>query len=249
MIRYTKREEIWNAASHGGGILLGVVFGIIFLVWCFQADNNWARVGVILYLFGMLGSYMASTLYHSMKHHSKWKERLRRWDHAAIYWHIAGSYSPLTLTALREQGYWGWSLFIFVWSCAIAGTIVSFIRLKEHSNLETFCFVGMGLSILVAFKPLIDSVSAAAVIWLIAEGVSYITGAVFYSFHRRKYMHSVFHFFVLAGSVCHIIAVWDVLMQQLYSSVNRKLSTVNKTVSRQQKNNNPCKIFGRLGEK
>ncbi|MBO6033718.1 MAG: hemolysin III family protein [Prevotella sp.] len=215
MIRYTKKEEIWNAASHGGGILLGVVFGIIFLVWCFQADNNWARVGVILYLFGMLGSYVASTLYHSMKHHSKWKERLRKWDHAAIYWHIAGSYSPLTLTALRDQGYWGWSMFVFVWSCAIAGTIVSFIRLKEHSHLETFCFVGMGLSILVAFKPLMDSVSEAAVIWLIAEGVSYITGAVFYSFNKKKYMHSVFHFFVLAGSVCHIIAVWDVLMQQL----------------------------------
>ncbi len=215
MIRYTKKEEIWNAASHGGGILLGVVFGIIFLVWCFQADNNWARVGVILYLFGMLGSYIASTLYHSIRHHSKWKERLRKWDHAAIYWHIAGSYSPLTLTALRDQGYWGWSLFSFVWACAIAGTIVSFIRLKEHSNLETFCFVGMGLSILVAFKPLMDSVSEAAIIWLIAEGVCYITGALFYTFHRKKYMHSIFHFFVLAGSVCHIIAVWDVLMQQL----------------------------------
>ena len=217
MIRYTQKDEIWNAASHGGGILIGVVFGIIFLVWCFQADNNWARVGVILYLFGMLGSYVASTLYHSMKHHSKWKERLRKWDHAAIYWHIAGSYSPLTLTALRDQGYWGWSLFIFVWSCAIAGTIVSFIRLKEHSNLETFCFIGMGLSVLVAFKPLMDSVSEAAIIWLIAEGVSYITGAVFYSLNKTKYMHSVFHFFVLAGSVCHIIAVWDVLMQQLSS--------------------------------
>ena len=215
MIRYTKKEEIWNAASHGGGILLGVVFGIIFLVWCFQADNNWARVGVILYLFGMLGSYIASTLYHSIRHHSKWKERLRKWDHAAIYWHIAGSYSPWTLTALRDQGYWGWSLFSFVWACAIAGTIVSFIRLKEHSNLETFCFVGMGLSILVAFKPLMDSVSEAAIIWLIAEGVCYITGALFYTFHRKKYMHSIFHFFVLAGSVCHIIAVWDVLMQQL----------------------------------
>ena len=215
MIRYTKKEEIWNAASHGGGILIGVVFGIIFLVWCFQADNNWARVGVILYLFGMLGSYVASTLYHSMKHHSKWKERLRKWDHAAIYWHIAGSYSPLTLTALRDQGYWGWSLFIFVWSCAIAGTIVSFIRLKEHSNRETFCFIGMGLSVLVAFKPLMDSVSEAAIIWLIAEGVSYITGAVFYSLNKTKYMHSVFHFFVLAGSVCHIIAVWDVLMEYL----------------------------------
>ena len=195
--------------------MLGVVFGIIFLVWCFQADNNWARVGVILYLFGMLASYVASTLYHSIRHHSKWKERLRKWDHAAIYWHIAGSYSPLTLTALRDQGYWGWSLFSFVWACAIAGTIISFVRLKEHSNVETFCFVGMGLSILVAFKPLMDSVSAAAVIWLIAEGVSYITGAVFYSFNKTKYMHSVFHFFVLAGSVCHIIAVWDVLMEQL----------------------------------
>ena len=215
MIRYTKKEEIWNAASHGGGVLLGVVIGIIFLVWCFHSDNNWARWGVILYLFGMLGSYAASTFYHSIRHHSKWKERLRKWDHAAIYWHIAGSYSPLTLTALREQGYWGWSLFIFVWTCALAGTIVSFIRLKEHSNLETFCFVGMGLSVLVAFKPLMDSVSPAAVIWLIAEGVCYITGAVFYSLNKRKYMHSVFHFFVLAGSVCHIIAVWDVLMQQL----------------------------------
>ena len=191
------------------------MFGIIFLVWCFQGDNNWARIGVILYLFGMLGSYVASTLYHSMKHHSKWKERLRKWDHAAIYWHIAGSYSPLTLVALREQGYWGWSLFIFVWTCAVAGTIVSFIHLKEHSNLETICFVGMGLSVLVAFKPLMDSVSAAAVVWLIAEGVSYITGAVFYSFNKKKYMHSVFHFFVLAGSICHIIAVWDVLMEYI----------------------------------
>ena len=226
-IQKKKKEEIWNASSHGGGILLGVVFGVIFLVWCFQSDNNWARVGVILYLFGMLGSYIASTLYHALPayeryktggllgHRSKWKERLRKWDHAAIYWHIAGSYSPLTLIALREQGYWGWSLFSFVWLCAIAGTIVSFVHLKEHSNLETFCFIGMGLSVLVAFKPLMDSVSAAAVIWLIAEGVSYITGAVFYSLNKKKYMHSVFHFFVLAGSVCHIIAVWDVLMEQL----------------------------------
>jgi hemolysin III len=215
VIRYTRKEEIWNSASHGGGILLGVVIGIIFLVWCFRADNNWARIGVILYLFGMLASYVASTLYHSIKHHSKWKERLRKWDHAAIYWHIAGSYSPLTLVALRQQGYWGWSLFSFVWLCAIAGTIVSFIRLKEHSNLETLCFIGMGLSVLVAFKPLLNSVSTAAVIWIIAEGVSYITGALFYSLNKRKYMHSVFHFFVLAGSVCHIVAVWDVLMDYL----------------------------------
>ncbi len=77
------------------------------------------------------------------------------------------------------------------------------------------CFVGMGLSVLVAFKPLIDSVSPATVIWIIAEGVCYITGAVFYSINKKRYMHSVFHFFVLAGSVCHIIAVWDILMKYI----------------------------------
>ena len=93
------------------------------------------------------------------------------------------------------------------------GTITSFVHLKEHSHLETISFVAMGLSVLVAFKPLVDSVSSSAVAWIIAEGVFYITGAVFYSLNRRRYMHSVFHFFVLAGSVCHIIAVWDMLLQ------------------------------------
>jgi hemolysin III len=215
MIRYTHKEEIWNTFSHAGGILLGVVIGIIFLVMTFSSDSSWASISIILYLFGMLASYITSTAYHALPVRSKWKERLRRWDHAAIYWHIAGSYSPLTLIALREQGYWGWSLFCFVWICAIAGTIVSFVRLKEHSNFETLCFVGMGLSILVAFKPLIDTVSTAAVSWIIAEGVCYITGALFYSLNKRRYMHSVFHFFVLAGSISHIIAVWDVLLDYL----------------------------------
>ena len=160
----------------------------------------------------MLGSYISSTVYHALPRRSKWKERLRRWDHAAIYWHIAGSYSPITLVALRSDGWWGWGLFCFVWTCAVAGTIISFIHLKEHSNVETICFVGMGLSVLVAFKPLINNVSTAAVVWIIAEGVCDITGAAFYSLNKRRYMHSVFHFFVLAGSICHIVAVWDMLL-------------------------------------
>ena len=214
MIRYTKTEELINTWSHAAGIALGVVVGVIFLVICFKGDNSWASVGVILYLVGMLGSYVASTVYHAIParyHHTK--EAFRKWDHSAIYWHIAGSYSPLTLIALREHGYWGWSLFIFVWLCAIVGTVSSFVKLKEHSNFETICFIGMGLSVFIAFKPLIDSVSTAAIIWSAAEGAAYITGALFYSFNKKKYMHSVFHFFVLAGSVCHIVAVWDVLME------------------------------------
>ena len=113
--------------------------------------------------------------------------------------------------ALRQEGCWGWGLFGFVWLCAAAGTAVSLVRLREHSNVETCCFVAMGLSVLVAFGPLSSNVSQAALAWIIAEGVFYVTGAAFYSLNRRRYMHSVFHFFVLAGSVCHIMAVWDVL--------------------------------------
>ena len=211
-IKYTKREELWNAWSHAAGIALGVVLGTILIVLAVP-HGAWADFGVALYLFGMLASYIASTAYHSLPRRSRWKERLRRWDHAAIYWHIAGSYSPITLVAMRNEGWWGYGLFAFVWLCAISGTIVSFVKLKEHSHVETLCFVLMGLSVLVAFKPLINTVSTAAVAWIIAEGVCYITGALFYSMNKHRYMHSVFHFFVLAGSICHIIAVWDVLLK------------------------------------
>lgn len=214
-IFFSHKEELWNSWSHAAGIVLGVIFGVIFLVWCGRNTNGWATAGVILYLTGMLLSYVSSTVYHALSARSKWKERLRKCDHAAIYWHIAGSYSPITLIAMRSHGMWGWAIFVFVWLCAIIGTVSSFRHLKEHSNLETLTFIGMGLSVLVAFKPLMESLSANAILWIIAEGVMYITGALFYTLHKRKYMHSVFHFFVLAGSVCHIVAVWDILVEYL----------------------------------
>jgi hemolysin III len=210
-IKYTKREEQWNAWSHAAGIALGAVLGTVLLFLAVPHGIR-ADVGVALYLFGMLASYIASTAYHSLSHRSRWKERLRHWDHAAIYWHIAGSYSPITLYAMQDEGLWGYGLFAFVWAAAIAGTIVSFLHLKEHSHVETLCFVAMGLSVLVAFGPLLRVVSSTCVAWIIAEGVCYITGALFYSLNKRRFMHSVFHFFVLAGSICHIIAVWDVLV-------------------------------------
>ena len=210
-IRYTKGEEITNYLSHGAGAVLGIVIGILFIVFYFGNDDTWMKLGIWLYLFGMIGSYIASTLYHAWSSKSKWKERLRKWDHAAIYWHIAGSYSPITLIALRESGFWGWGLFIFIWLCAIVGTIMSMKNLKEHSNLETICFVLMGFTILVAFKPLYQATDPIVISWIIGEGACYVTGALFYTLHKRKYMHSVFHFFVLGGSVCHIMAVWEIL--------------------------------------
>lgn len=212
---YTKGEERVNTLSHAAGILMGIVVGTFFLIKCHQSGDFWATFGVWLYLFGMGASYITSTIYHALKHHNPWKKRFRHWDHAAIYWHIAGSYSPVTLIALRENGAWGWGLFSFVWLCAIIGTIASFRKMKEHSHIETICFIVMGLSILIAFKPLF-AVAEIPCYWIIAEGICYITGALFYSMRHRRYTHSIFHFFVLAGSACHIIAVWDILSTMLY---------------------------------
>ena len=127
-IFFNHKEELWNSWSHGAGIILGLTVGTAFLVWCGWARNGWATAGIILYLFGMLCSYVASTVYHALSAWSPWKERLRKWDHAAIYWHIAGSYSPITLIAMRDYGYWGWALFISIWVAAIAGTIKSLSR-------------------------------------------------------------------------------------------------------------------------
>lgn len=207
---YTKGEERVNTLSHAAGIIMGIIAGILFLTKSHESGDIWITIGVCFYLFGMGSSYLSSTLYHALKHHSPWKPRLRHWDHAAIYWHIAGSFSPFALITLREDGAWGWGLFCFIWLSAIAGTVVSFRKMKEHSHVETICYILMGLSVLAVFKPLF-AVAEVSCYWIIAEGVCYITGAVFYSFRHLRYTHSIFHFFVLAGSACHIIAIWKIL--------------------------------------
>lgn len=211
---YTKQEELANTISHGAGILLGIVGGYILLSKAITTGDGWAIGSVIAYLFGMLASYVTSTCYHGCKHEKR-KHLLRKCDHSAIYLHIAGTYIPFTLIVLRNEGAWGWSLFAFICIAAIAGLIVSFVRLKDHSNLETVCFVLMGGAILVAFKPLADVLSQTgrlpSLYWLIAGGVAYVVGALFYSWTKRKYMHTVFHLFVLAGSVCHLIAIYIIL--------------------------------------
>lgn len=212
-IKYTHGEEIANSVSHGFGILFGIIMGFFMIQAAVHSQNIWALRGVELYLFGMLSSYITSTWYHGCVN-KKQKEVLRKFDHGAIYLHIAGTYSPILLIVLRESGYWGWSLFAFIWLAAAIGFILSFTNLKEHSYLETLCYIAMGGVILVAFKPLINILSPIGemkVIWLImAGGISYIIGAAFYSF-RKKYMHSIFHLFCLGGSVCHAWAIWYLL--------------------------------------
>lgn len=206
-IRYTRTEERLNVWSHAAGTAIAVAACTLLSAAYGRADSPWSGIGLWLYAFGVVSSYAASTAYHATPRLSRWRERLRRIDHAAIYWHIAGSYSPLTLVGLRHSGGWGWGLFAFVWLCAAAGTAASSVRLREHSNAETACFVGMGLSGVAAFGPLLDCCGAPTVGWIVAEGVMYISGAACYSLNKRRYMHSVFHFFVLAGTLCHIMAL------------------------------------------
>lgn len=211
---YTKSEEIANVISHGAGILLGIAAGYILLSISIKSGDGWAVGSVIAYLFGMLASYITSTCYHACTHENR-KKQWRKCDHAAIYLHIAGTYIPFILLVLRNEGAWGWGLFLFICAAAITGLILSFTKLKAHSNLETICFVLMGCAILVAIKPLYDILSETgrleALYWLIAGGAAYITGALFYSWTRKRYMHTVFHLFVLAGSICHILAIYTIL--------------------------------------
>ena len=211
MKKYTKEEEMFNAISHFIGIIIGCAVGALFIGKAAQQGDSLTILSVILYIFGMLSSYISSTSYHACPPEKALKMKLRKFDHAAIYWHIAGSYSPITLVAMRNSDYWGWGLFIFVWLCAIAGTIVSLRKLKPHNRIETSCFVLMGMVVLIAFKPLLDAVSFNIVGWIIAEGVCYVTGAILYSLHKVKHMHSVFHIFVLLGTICHMIAVWKII--------------------------------------
>ena len=207
--KYTPEEEKWNAISHSVGIVGGLVVGALFIKEVVKnGGDGWALTSVLLYMFGMLSSYTFSTLYHSCPPDGKWRKVLRKLDHSAIYWYIAGCYSPITLIAMRDVGYWGWGIFAFCWLCAIVGTLFCLRKQKKQNLMETVCYVLMGLTIVVAMKQFYNAVPLAVFLWVVGEGVAYITGAVFYSLHKVKYIHTVFHFFVLLGTVCHMIAVW-----------------------------------------
>ena len=217
---YSLPEEILNSTTHGLGLVMSLVVCIFFLVKGSISDYWITTFSFILYLFGVCSSYAASTIYHAISgERVKAKAITRKFDHAAIYWHIAGSYSPLTLIAIRTGGepVWAWVIFGFVWLCALVGTGLSFRKMKAQSYLETACYVLMGLTILVAFKPFYQTCGLPIVLWVVGEGIAYITGAVLYSFKKVPYIHSVFHVFVILGDICHMIATWKVIQMFILS--------------------------------
>lgn len=209
--RQTYGEEVANVLTHGAGMIFGAVAIIVLQVASVRGGNPWAIGSSLVYALSMTSSYVTSTFYHASAN-ARHKRLLRRFDHSAIYIHIAGTYTPYTLVALRQEGYWGWSLFAIVWIAAVIGIFLSFRKMKKTDHLKTVCYLAMGWVVIIAFKPLLDvfrqTGSMDVLYWLIGGGVFYTVGCIFYALDKYKYMHPIWHFFVLGGSICHFISIY-----------------------------------------
>lgn len=206
------REEIANTLTHGLGLAAGLIACLFLLHSAVRNGNGWVIGSTAVYSLGMLASYVTSTFYHG-SYNPFHKRMLRKFDHSAIYLFIAGTYTPFTLVLLRNDGAWGWIIFGVVWASAAAGILLSFMRMKKTSHLKTVCYLGMGWVIVFAFKPLLQTLRAAGSLeilyWLVAGGLCYTAGAVFFFLDNRyRYMHPVWHLFVMGGTACHFWAIY-----------------------------------------
>lgn len=198
------REEIANVLTHGAGALASAAGAAVLLtVAALQGD---ARKVVSSAVFGatLVLLYAASTLYHAART-PRVKARLKVLDHCAIYLLIAGSYTPFALVGLR--GGWGWSLFGVAWGLAAAGTVFKLFFTGRFPRVSTATYVGMGWLVVVAIVPMVQRLPAATLAWLVAGGVTYTAGTVFYHSRRIPYAHAIWHLFVVGGSACHFAAV------------------------------------------
>ena len=200
----TAEDERGSSVTHGVG-LVGAVAAAPFLI--INAVSTGAAsdvVGAAIFAASLILLYLVSTLYHAVRR-SSIKQRLQRLDHAAIYVLIAGTYTPFTLGVLR--GGWGWSLFGVIWAAAALGVATKLVRGVRQPRLSAALYVAMGWLVLVAIPPLVTRVPQAGVVWLVLGGLAY-SGGVFFYLRSTRYAHTIWHVFVLAGSVCHVVAVF-----------------------------------------
>lgn len=214
MKTYSKQEESLNVYSHLAGLVLSLIGTSYLLYQAISCQDVWKIVSSSLFCLGMVAQYTASTLYHSATE-PKVRKYFRVFDHGAIYLYIAGCYSPFTLVVLRDYGWWGWSVFAIIWLAAIVGIALNFLPMKKTNHIKTISYILMGWVIIVAIKPLYDVLSASGQVeslyWLAAEAIFYTVGAVLYSISKVQYMHAVWHFFVLGGSISHYMATLIVI--------------------------------------
>jgi len=202
--RYAFGDELAASVIHGIGILLSIAGLAILVAFASRYGDTRSIVACAVYGTTLILCYTASTLYHSVPGELP-KRVLRTLDHIAIFLLIAGTYTPFTLIAL--PGAWGWSLFGTVWGLALMGSLLELGVLKKYRKLALLMYVGMGWVGVIAFKPLLAHLQTGGMVLLLAGGVAYTLGVPFYLWRKLPYHHSVWHFFVLAGSVLHYLAV------------------------------------------
>ena len=198
------REELANALTHGVGAAAALAAGAVLVTLAALRGDGWILAASIVFGVAMLLLYTASTLYHAVSHPVA-KGRLKVFDHCAIYLLIAGTYTPFTLIGLR--GPWGWGLFAAIWTLAIFGVVFKLFYTGRFKKLSTLIYIAMGWLVLVAAKPMLSSLDGWTLGWLLAGGVFYTLGTVFYHRESIPYAHAIWHLFCIAGSVCHYVAV------------------------------------------
>jgi hemolysin III len=202
---YTPREELANAVTHAVGIVLSVI-GLVWLVVAAATRGDaWQVTSGAIFGTTLVLLYTASTLYHAIPGAER-KRVLRKFDHAAIFLLIAGTYTPFLLVSLR--GPWGWSLFGVVWGLAAVGIALKFWFAGRFKLVSTLIYLAMGWMVLLAVKPMWLAVGTGGLGLLVAGGLCYTLGAGFYLWKRLPYHHAVWHVCVLAGSICHWAAVY-----------------------------------------
>jgi hemolysin III len=202
----SRREEIANSISHGLGLAAAIVAAPFLYVAAARQGNSAFLIGTVLFVATMWLLYLCSMLYHAWPQ-TRLKCALQITDHAAIFLLIAGTYSPFTLGPLR--GVVGWTLFGAIWLLAIFGVIIKLRTGNRRKKLSMFLYLGMGWLILFFARAFVLAVPTEAVIWLIAGGVAYTSGLIFFQNKRVRYSHFVWHLFVLTGTTCHFCAIFS----------------------------------------
>jgi hemolysin III len=201
---YTLGEEIANSIIHGIGVVLSIAALTMLLVFAGWAQNGWAIASAIVYGVSLVLEYTASTLYHAFPQPNV-KHLFKIFDHCGIYLLIAGSYTPFCLITLRGSG--GLVMFGVIWAFAIIGIAAEAFWPYRPRWLSAAVYLGMGWMVMFTIKPLVASLDPAGLWLLVAGGLCYTLGTIFYVLKKVRYMHAIWHVWVLAGSICHFLAV------------------------------------------
>ncbi|TGM26715.1 hemolysin III family protein [Leptospira levettii] len=203
---YSIGHEIANAVTHGIGGGLSIAGLSLLLTMAVLYGDVWHVVSSAIYGATLIILYLASTLYHGI-YHTATKKVFKVIDHASIYLLIAGTYTPFTLVSLRENSEWGWVLFGLIWILALIGVVLLLLFPGKYSGLRVAVYIIMGWLAIFVIKDIRAAIGVGGMSWLVAGGLSYTFGVIFYLWDRLPMNHAIWHLFVLSGSICHFFAI------------------------------------------